>query len=96
MHSIDRVTQEMLEIINAHLLQRAEEAGESSETGLLTTLEGEPELSNYINSLDFIMILANIETKFNVVLQGDLNILTNRSFIEIAEFIANHRNDHIG
>ncbi|AIQ17005.1 hypothetical protein H70357_10295 [Paenibacillus sp. FSL H7-0357] len=93
MHSMDTITQELLEIINAHLLQRAEEAGKSGETGLLTSLEGDLELSNYINSLDFIMILVNIEKKFNVVLQGDLNILTDRSFIQIAEFIAKNRND---
>jgi acyl carrier protein len=93
MHSMDTITQELLEIINAHLLQRAEEAGKSSETGLLTSLDGDLELSNYINSLDFIMILVNIEKKFNVVLQGDLNILTDRSFIQIAEFIAKNRND---
>lgn len=61
MHSMDTITQELLEIINAHLLQRAEEAGKSGETGLLTSLEGDLELSNYINSLDFIMILVNIE-----------------------------------
>ncbi|MEK5235974.1 hypothetical protein NST99_09760 [Paenibacillus sp. FSL L8-0470] len=85
---MDTITQELLEIINAHLLQRAEEAGKPGETGLLTSLEGDLELSNYINSLDFIMILVNIEKKFNVVLQGDLNILTDRSFIQIAEFIA--------
>ncbi|WP_339225813.1 hypothetical protein NYE80_09970 [Paenibacillus sp. FSL H7-0357] len=90
---MDTITQELLEIINAHLLQRAEEAGKSGETGLLTSLEGDLELSNYINSLDFIMILVNIEKKFNVVLQGDLNILTDRSFIQIAEFIAKNRND---
>jgi acyl carrier protein len=90
---MDTITQELLEIINAHLLQRAEEAGKSGETGLLTSLEGDLELSNYINSLDFIMILVNIEKKFNVVLQGDLNILTDQSFIQIAEFIANNRND---
>ncbi|WP_342439161.1 hypothetical protein NSS79_09550 [Paenibacillus sp. FSL L8-0436] len=93
MHSMDTITQELLEIINAHLLQRAEEAGKSGETGLLASLEGDLELSNYINSLDFIMILVNIEKKFNVVLQGDLNILTDRSFIQIAEFIAKNRND---
>ncbi|MEK4063710.1 MULTISPECIES: hypothetical protein [Paenibacillus] len=93
MHSMDTITQELLEIINAHLLQRAEEAGKSGQTGLLTSLEGDLELSNYINSLDFIMILVNIEKKFNVVLQGDLNILTDRSFIQIAEFIAKNRND---
>lgn len=93
MHSMDTITQELLEIINAHLLQRAEEAGKSGETGLLTSLEDDLELSNYINSLDFIIILVNIEKKFNVVLQGDLNILTDRSFIQIAEFIAKNRND---
>ncbi|WP_150267354.1 hypothetical protein [Paenibacillus tepidiphilus] len=93
MLSMDTITQELLEIINAHLLQKAEEAGVQGEGGLLTSLEGDLEWSKYLNSLDFIIILAAIERKFNVVLKGDLNILTDRSFIRIAEFIANNRKE---
>lgn len=89
---MDTITQELLEIINAYLLQRAEEAGESSETGLLTSVEDNLELSNYINSLDFITIIVNIEKKFNVMLQEELYILSNDSFIQIAEFISKNRN----
>jgi acyl carrier protein len=94
MYSMDTITQELLEIINAHLLQRAEESGTLNKVGLLTSLEGDLELSNYMDSLDFIKVIVNIEKKFDVVLQEDLYILTNQSFIRIAEFIEkNNRKD---
>ncbi|WP_458125220.1 hypothetical protein [Paenibacillus sp. Z3-2] len=84
---MDTITQELLEIINAHLLQRAEESGTLNEVKLLTSLEGNLELSHYMDSLDFIKVIVNIEKKFEVILQEDLYVLTNLSFIRIAEFI---------
>ncbi|AIQ49400.1 hypothetical protein R70723_28590 [Paenibacillus sp. FSL R7-0273] len=88
MISMDTINRELLELINAYLLQKAEETGGTSETGPLASLEEDLELSNYINSLDFIVLIVNIEKKFNVMLKEDLYILTNNSFKQIAEFIA--------